>query len=552
MTSEENRRVLSFVGLKPPTAELLEFQLPHLAFSISIEPPNQKIAKYLELFSRFGDVLEKGPRGDIDDLAKQDGINLDKGRKAASNGRIQAMLSRALPKGLADIQKHHIGGGIFDFTHSSGARELNQLFTKGLTIGNGRKAEVKRLIVDVISGSISVDVDLISKEEWSRDDILRQGEKFWTETDKTQGELFKKAHNDAKQACDDLSKQCRSLAPDQLKACADKLCGSYSRHETLALQSLPPAVPTECDWLAADPDDPDRDRYAGAGKKWITADDARKAVKVCFEQVAKTPSVARFHYQLGRAHQQSGQHKEARAAFEKAADLGHEQAMFMLYDDSHGDSAGRLKWLEASANLGNPIAMARLGGLYAGGWNYKELGVVPDPNRAKSWSERAIEAGSADAALTLFYLYNDGKWYSSKELIKKDAAEAAKYILTYIKLGGAYSYYEPDGLCRSTGTGSVCFSRTWPALAVDLDKSVVREIQLILIRDGYLRDKADGIPGPNTEKALNAWIAAAKSTTAPLAAAPPTSHPATRSGSGMNQPHDLGPPGGGQWLPPPE
>ena len=276
-----------------------------------------------------------------------------------------------LPKELADVVKYHEGGGIFNFTNSKGAQELEKILTRALTIGNARNAKVKRLIVDVSSGSISLDVELTSKEEWTRDDVWKAGEKFWAKTEDQQSALFNKARNGAKKVCDDLGQKCQSLLPDQLKASA-KVCGSHTRYQTLALPLLPPSVPTECDRLAGDPDDPDRDRYAGEVQKFIIGDDAGKeALKVCLEQVARTPSVARFHYQLGRSYKALNQHEEARAHFEMAAKLGHEQAMFMLYDPSTADPTD-FKWLQRSANLGNPIAMVSIGRLYAGYGEYKD------------------------------------------------------------------------------------------------------------------------------------------------------------------------------------
>src|SRR5262245_32750884 len=76
--------------------------------------------------------------------------------------------------------------------------------------------------------------------------------------------------------------------------------------------------PTECDSLA------------GHGN-YISKDEARNAVRTCADEVAKNPSVARFSYQLGRALDQLSQYRQARAAFEAAAKLGHGQAMFKLY-----------------------------------------------------------------------------------------------------------------------------------------------------------------------------------------------------------------------------
>ena len=112
-------------------------------------------------------------------------------------------------------------------------------------------------------------------------------------------------------------------------------------------------------------------------------------------------------------------------------------------------------------------------------------------------------------------------------------------MLTYIKLGGTYLAHRP-------ARPDDAFFNPWRAPVGDkLDKPVVREIQLILIRDNYLIGTADGVFGAKTEKALAGWILA-KGSTAPVTAALPRNDRAVRPGCGEPPLQPVGG-GGGDW-----
>lgn len=100
----------------------------------------------------------------------------------------------------------------------------------------------------------------------------------------------------------------------------------------LVLPSLGAAATsvTECDRLAAHPEDPDR-VAAGVETKDV---DIPRAIAACDADVAKSaagsPDYARLQYQLGRAYFYDKQTAKAVPPLERAAAAGSEQAQFVL------------------------------------------------------------------------------------------------------------------------------------------------------------------------------------------------------------------------------
>ena len=181
------------------------------------------------------------------------------------------------------------------------------------------------------------------------------------------------------------------------------------------------------------------------------------AAPACQKSIARSPRIARFLYNYGRAETAAANSMRpddparqekllaAHAAFKDAADRGYVAALYSLatlYDytesaDQDQDEANR-DLLEA-ANQGFPAAMYELGLRYQKGlfgvqadfaqaydWMAKAaeagsvaamvevaeslwygLGVSPNPHRAVEWAERAADAGSVDAKvdLGLFYFW---------------------------------------------------------------------------------------------------------------------------------------------------
>lgn len=93
----------------------------------------------------------------------------------------------------------------------------------------------------------------------------------------------------------------------------------------VATSAADPA-PTDCDRLAAHPEDPDR--IAPAVETRDLAFD--RAIAACRHDVSQDPSNGRLRYQLGRLLFYSNQNEAAVAEVRAAADLGYRQAQFVF------------------------------------------------------------------------------------------------------------------------------------------------------------------------------------------------------------------------------
>lgn len=83
---------------------------------------------------------------------------------------------------------------------------------------------------------------------------------------------------------------------------------------------------TECDRLAAHPDDPEA-VAPGVGQKEM---DKPAAIEACSSAVADDPDNPRLHYQLGRAYGYSGRHEEADTHRRYALSAGYPQSLFVM------------------------------------------------------------------------------------------------------------------------------------------------------------------------------------------------------------------------------
>ena len=153
---------------------------------------------------------------------------------------------------------------------------------------------------------------------------------------------------------------------------------------------------TDCDLLAAHPDDPDRpDAVAGVPFEKI---DARKAAAACERAAKASPSVARFVFQLGRAKEKAG------------------------------DAAGALALFEKSAAAGSVAGMTAVGRFHNLG-----SGTPEDPAKARLWYERAIGLDHAPALNNLAVMVERG------EGGPVDAPRAAALFLESVRRGNPHT-----------------------------------------------------------------------------------------------------------------
>lgn len=174
-----------------------------------------------------------------------------------------------------------------------------------------------------------------------------------------------------------------------------------------ASQSADPATDEvhECDTLAAHPEDPYRMAEGLTMEQLVP----RPALQDCGRAVKEHPSVPRFHYQLGRAQEASGQAEAAFASYNKAAELGHRMADYNL-------------------------ALS-----YARG-----TGTAVDHDQAKAHLQKAADAGVAAAKNSLGEYVFSVEGYSNPDFFRAvyggetnkigaDPTDLATYLATFIE-----------------------------------------------------------------------------------------------------------------------
>jgi TPR repeat protein len=202
---------------------------------------------------------------------------------------------------------------------------------------------------------------------------------------------------------------------------------------------------SECDALAAAPNDPER---LGAGVA-PAAMDTRRAIAAC-RAVSGDP---RSDYLLGGAYAAAGQFDAAVAAYRRAADQNYGAAqaeLGALLDAGRGvsaDPAEAVRWYRKAAAQGNAAAQMALGAHLEQG-----RGVTKDEAEAGRWYGKAAEQGYAPAQVAMGVLYANGRG------VGRDDAEAVRWYRkaaeqglapAQARLGEAYG--EGVGIGRDAG-----------------------------------------------------------------------------------------------------
>jgi len=182
----------------------------------------------------------------------------------------------------------------------------------------------------------------------------------------------------------------------------------------------PAAAITECDRLAADPDDPNREGPGVALDKI----DAPSAIASCGQALVRNPNNPRVMLNLGRANERAGRIDEAARLFKLAADQGLAAAQFHLgvfYQNGAGglakDEREAVRLYKLAAEQGDPDAQFNLGIFYELGRG----GLTKDERKAASLYKLAAEQGVAFAQFHLGEFYENGRGG-----LAKDEREAAR------------------------------------------------------------------------------------------------------------------------------
>jgi tetratricopeptide (TPR) repeat protein len=245
-----------------------------------------------------------------------------------------------------------------------------------------------------------------------------------------------------------------------------------SAKQTSVTDASHPNLVTDCDWLAADPTDPQRPTIVpGVFDKQMNV---AAALPACQEAVNKYPDVGRFSLSLGRALFLVRDYSASRKQFERAVSLGNTAAMnavALFYRDGYGvpqDYAEARRWYEESAAAANsPIAMNNIGNFYENG-----SGVTQDYAEARRWYEKAVAAAGSPVGMT-----NIGSFYENGRGVTQDYAEAQRWY-EKAAAGGNSSAMVHLGDMYKDGRGvakSVADARTWYEKAVIAGSAVARD-----------------------------------------------------------------------------
>ena len=209
--------------------------------------------------------------------------------------------------------------------------------------------------------------------------------------------------------------------------------------------SMPPvklksAPVTECDRLAADPDD--ADRAVGVNGVAYFNVDVRSAVAACAEAIQKFPGERRLFFQYGRLLKRVGRDAEARTFLLSAADAGSVMAMEALgsmYLGGQGgakDEAEGVRLYRKAADGGNAQAMIDLGN-----WLREGKFVAKDEAEAARLYRKAADLGKSAGMAYLGFMYENGLG-----VVKNEATARKYYRLTLAAFRG--DVFAMDGLRR--------------------------------------------------------------------------------------------------------
>lgn len=179
------------------------------------------------------------------------------------------------------------------------------------------------------------------------------------------------------------------------------------------------------------------------------------------------------------------------------------------------------KWYQLAADQGNASAMHNLAVLFATGTNG-----TPDNAAAVRWFTEAAELGVKDSQYNLGILAAKGlgmpvnleesyKWFAlAANAGDKDAAEKRDQIAKALKpemltrAKGAVKLWKAKPLDDAANSIDVpdAWTEAKPLSTSSVDmKKAVRNIQLILQKNGYDTGTADGIMGAKTRTAISAF-----------------------------------------------
>ena len=185
----------------------------------------------------------------------------------------------------------------------------------------------------------------------------------------------------------------------------------------------------------------------------------------------------RKYFEQGRQYEEKGKDKKAVECYQKAINLGCDDALFALAElyEKQGKEEDMIRLLVKAGNQGNVGAMNRLE------THFKE---VEDYRSAIRWTEKKAKLGDADAMWWMGIRYRDGEW------VERDLEKAFDWFQKSAKAEDA------NGMCLlgdcyrdGEGTGhNIEEAIHW------YEKSAALENSYAMWRLGMLYDAGNGVP----------------------------------------------------------
>ena len=192
------------------------------------------------------------------------------------------------------------------------------------------------------------------------------------------------------------------------------------------------------------------------------------------EAVADEP---RRYFEQGQQYEEKGKDKNAVECYQKAIDLGYDDAILALADlyEKQGEEEAMIRLLVKAGNQGNVGAMSRLE------THFEE---VEDYRSAIRWTEKQALLGDADAMWWMGVRYREG------EVVEKDLKKAFDWVLKSAHAGhnGAMWWL---GDCYRDGEGTeedIGEAIKW------YEKSAALGNSYAMGRLGMLYDEGNGVP----------------------------------------------------------
>lgn len=192
------------------------------------------------------------------------------------------------------------------------------------------------------------------------------------------------------------------------------------------------------------------------------------------ETIANEP---RRYFEQGQQYEEKGKDKKAIECYQKAIDLGYDDALFALAAlyEKQGKEEDMIRLLVKAGNQGNVAAMDRLE------THFKE---VEDYRSAIRWTEKKAKLGDADAMWWMGIRYRDGEW------VERDLEKAFEWFQKSARAGhdGAM-WWLGDCYRDGEGTGhNIEEAIHW------YEKSAALENSYAMWRLGMLYDEGNGVP----------------------------------------------------------